>query len=152
MCSLRIPTGHFLEDIFSPRIGAILSDRIGEHATADRIADVVVGLCQEIERVLAPIIGSGGVGALYQRSLHLVRATHEWIDISPAGPTPVADFSALRVLLEQQSPDVALAGGTAVLETFSRLLVSLIGFSLSDQLLAAVWLRPNTDSSVQDAP
>ena len=141
-----------MEDTFSPRIAAVLNDRIGDSPTAYQVAEVVIGLCQEIERVLVPIIGPGGVGALYQRSLHLARAAYGWVDISPAGPMPAADFSPLRSLLERQSPEVALAGGTAVLETFSRLLVSLIGFSLSDQLLAAVWLRPNTDSSVQDAP
>lgn len=139
-----------MEDTFSPQIAATLNHRTGEGATARQIADVVVALCQDTERVLTPIIGPVGVGAIYQRSLHLAKVAYPWIDIVPSQPATAADFSVFRTLLSQQTAQAALAGGTEVLEAFFRLLVSLVGFSLSEQLLAAVWTDSATGSSAQD--
>ncbi len=151
--SSRTATGtFFLEHTFSPRIAATLNHRVGEGATASHIADTVVVVCQDIEKSLTPVVGPGGVVALYQRSLHLAKTTHDWIDISSVVSTPHVDFSPLRALLAQQTEEAALAGGTEVLETFTRLLISLIGFSLSEQLLGAVWIQPTAASPVQDAP
>lgn len=141
-----------MEHTFSPRIAATLDHRVGEDATASHIAAAVVVVCQDFEKALAPIVGSGGVAALYQRSLYLAKTTHDWIDLSSEAAASRADFSSLRALLAQQTEEAARAGGTEVLETFSQLLVSLIGFSLSEQLLAAVWIQPTTGPPVQDAP
>ncbi|TDR48647.1 hypothetical protein DFR29_101269 [Tahibacter aquaticus] len=141
-----------MEDTFSPRIAATLNHRLGQDATSPHIADVVVAVYREIEGALTPIVGPGGVVALYQRSLHLAKATHHWIDISSPAQTPRVDFSTLRTLLAQQTDETALAGGVEILERFSRLLVSLIGLSLSEQLLGAVWIQPPAGSPVQDAP
>lgn len=141
----------FLEDSFSPRIAATLSHRVGEVATASRTADAVAAVSQDVERVLTPVVGSGGVVALFQRSLHLAKATHDWIDIASVVSTSGMDFSGLRALLAHQTDENALAGGTELLETFCRLLVSLIGFSLTEQLLGAVWIQPTAGSPAQDA-
>jgi hypothetical protein len=140
-----------VEYTFSPRIAATLSYRVGEGATTSHIADAVIAVCQDIEKTLTPIIGPGGVAALYRRSLYLARTTYDWIDISSEVSTSRVDFSTLRALLAQQTEEAALAGGTELLETFLRLLVSLIGFSLAEQLLGPVWIQPATGPPAQDA-
>jgi hypothetical protein len=139
-----------VEDTFSPRIAATLVHRTGEGTSAHEVADIVVALCQDTERALTPIIGPVGVGALYQHSLHLAKVAYPWIDIIPTRPATAADFSVFHTLLAQQTAETALAGGKEVLEAFFRLLVSLIGFSLSEQLLAAVRTDPAPDTSAQD--
>lgn len=141
-----------MEHTFSPRISATLGHLMGEGATASRIADAVVAVCQDIEKSLVPIVGYGGVAALYLRSLYLARMAHAWIDCPLAASMPRADFSSFRILAAQQTEEDALAGGREVLETFSQLLVSLIGFPLSQQLLEPVWIQPATGQTVQDAP
>ncbi|WP_313918974.1 hypothetical protein [Tahibacter sp.] len=141
-----------MEQTFSPRISATLIHRMGKGATASHIADAVVVVFQDIEASLTPVVGPGGMAALYQRSLYLAKTTFDWIDISAELPTSHVEFSTLRALLAQQSEEAALASGIEVLETFSRLLVSLIGFSLAQQLLGAVWIQPTAASPVQDAP
>lgn len=141
-----------VEDTFTPRIVASLSHRIGGKATASDIAHAVVLVFEDIERALTPVVGPGGVVALYQRSVHLAKATYEWIGDASIASAAVVDFSALRAVLAQQTSEAALAGGTEVLETFSRLLISLIGFALSEQLLVPVWTHPVAGLPVQDAP
>ena len=54
-----------------------------------------------------------------------------------AQSTP-ADLVALRPLLARQSRAQAAAGGVALLQTLDDLLASLIGASLTEQLLGSV--------------
>lgn len=141
-----------MEHTFSPRIAATLNHRAGDGATAARIADAVAVVCQDIERSLTPVMGPGGVAALFLRSLYLARTSHGWISSPSAAPASRVDLSIFLALVAQQTDEEALAGGRELLETFSRLLVSLIGSSLSEQLLGSVWIQPTEIPPAQDAP
>lgn len=129
-------------------IAAPLAHRVPAHADAAQIARAVVGLWDEIDDALTPIVGAGGVVALYQRSLHLTAAAHPYLALRANGGGPVN----LQALLAQQSPADAAASGSAFLLTFHRLLSSLVGLSLTERLLRPVWAPLSSGPPPQDSP
>ena len=108
---------------------------------AARIAEAVVSTWQDIDAALGPVIGKGGVAALYGRSLHLSASSHPWLAGLHDGDGSSMDLAVLQSALAQQDGAVAVAGGLAILQTFNELLASLVGASLSDRLLRSVWTR-----------
>ena len=103
------------------------------------IADATVMLWQEIDTVLSPVVGKQGVAALYRRSLHVTAAAWPWLAGLSVDVAPSLDLDPLKAALSQQSSAHAAAAGGALLRTFHELLASLIGPSLTDQLLRSVW-------------
>lgn len=126
----------------SRRIAVTLKQLAAEGADLAQITDAVVSTWQVIETTLSPIVGSKGVAALYGRSLYLTSPGHPWLAaIYSKDETPM-DFVQLRSALTEQDSAVAAAGGGAHLQAFHELLVSLIGHSLTAQLLRAAWDNP----------
>ncbi len=100
--------------------------------------------------MLHPIIGHSGVGMLYKRSLHLAGSAHPCLTGMPEGDQTAMDLGTLRsVLMAQTSSNGAAAGG-ALLQTFYELLASLIGPSLTEQLLRPVWAKFPSGPPAQD--
>ena len=108
-------------------------------ADAARIADTIAAAWHQIDAVLDPIIGRRGVAALYHRSLHLTSPAHPWLAGTNAEVQSSVDLAPLESALARQSSMDAAAGGGAVLQAFHELLVTLIGPSLTEQLLGSVW-------------
>lgn len=132
------------------RIALAVAQRAGEGADAARIADAIIALWQQIESVLAPIVGQRGVAALYKRSLYVAAVVHPWLELQE-DPEATPDLAALKSAISRQRSVDATAGGVAMLEAFHTLLISLIGSSLTERLLDAVWAhRPSSGSSAQD--
>ena len=126
------------------RAPAPLAYRIDEASSAVQIAAVCGTLWQELDAALSPIIGGRGVAALGLRSLHLAGAQHPWLlEQLPGGPAAL-DSVWLVTLLGQRSRADAIAAGGAFFQTFRNLLSSLIGESLTEQLLRSVWGPPDT--------
>jgi type II secretory pathway component PulK len=105
---------------------------------------------RDIEAALSPVIGPRGIAALYQRSLHLAGADHPWLSAAYEGALQPGDFSALRATLSRQSVADAAAAHAAMLQIFRDLLDNLIGRSLTQRLLQAVWDQPSSGHAVQD--
>jgi hypothetical protein len=114
------------------------------------IAGELVRLVQDIAAVLTPILGSRGVAALYQRTLHVTRSSHAWV----AGPQEIAqhiiDLVALQAAFARQDRDEAAAAATALLHAFHDLLASLIGEPLCQRLLDPVWAHFPRRPTVKD--
>jgi len=110
----------------------------------------MAALCQEINAALSPIVGARGVAALHSRSHHRCAAQQVWMAGLRDVPTVKADCEALVALLAQREPDEALIGGEAYLQTFHDLLGSLIGPSLTERLLRAVWPSTSSGTPAQD--
>jgi hypothetical protein len=86
-----------------------------------------------------PIIGSAGVAALYRRSLVLTGRAHPWLAVLYRdGQTGVDCEGLAATLAAQDSSDAARCGGE-LLESFYRLLGSLIGPTLTRRLLPFMW-------------
>jgi secreted protein with Ig-like and vWFA domain len=114
------------------------------------LADTILGLWQEIDQALSPIVGSRGVAALYNRSLQLTTVAHPWLPSAASGVLAAIDLAALKAALLRQTAARAAAGGSALLETFRELLASLVGTALTERLLRSVWTPTSGASPAQD--
>jgi hypothetical protein len=110
----------------------------------------MAAIWQEIDGALTPILGRGGVAALYKRSLHLTSAANPWLTLGREGDPTAMDLAALKAALGQQTGAAAAAGGGALLQTFYDLLSSLVGPSLTERLLRSVWSASSSGPSAQD--
>lgn len=121
-------------------------------ATPAQVADAVEAQWRAVGAALQPIIGHRGVSALYHRSRALAAVRHPWLREQGTGALTEADPAALRAAIEQRSSAEAAAGCGAHLTAFRDLLSGLIGASLTDRLLDAVWHHPLDDLPAQDPP
>lgn len=133
-----------------PRTATPLTQRLGICADAAQVAEALEGVWCEIETALTPIVGQGGVAALYKRSLHLTAPAHPWMLLRQDGVEPSANRTALKLAVSRQGSAQALAGGDALLVAFYDLLGSLVGTSLTERLLRSVWAHPAGDTPAQD--
>ena len=122
---------------------ATLTLRTPPSAGVEQIADAIVVIWLEINQALHPIIGYRGVAALFNRSLKIAISEFSWLGDGHQGVLAAVDAAALKATLLRQTPETALAGGITLFVTFHELLASLVGPSLTDQLLAAVWTQPS---------
>jgi len=121
-----------------------LANRVEDGSSADQIAQACGVLWLELDATLSPIIGTRGVTALGQRSLHLASAVYPWLAARQPGSPAMMDSALLVSLLAQRSSDDAAAAADIFLQTFRELLTSLIGASLTERLLRTVWGPPDT--------
>lgn len=101
----------------------------------DAITAQALTLWDDLSGALVPIIGQRGMSALFSRALHLAGARHAWLGeaVQAAGGVPA--FSVLAGVGSRQAEDDAIVAIADLFETFERLLVTLIGASLSERLL-----------------
>ena len=113
--------------------------RAANGASPGPVVELIVNAWREIDAALSPVIGQQGVAALYRRCLHIAAPAHPWLAHTQPGMADALDLAALRSALSSQSSATAAAGGAAILEEFHELLASMIGHSLTGQLLRPVW-------------
>jgi len=140
-----------MEDQESRRIAAPLARRVGAAADAAQIAAAIFAIWEEVDDALTPVIGSQGVVALFQRSVHLAAASHPWLTAERDSVKPLMQPASLRAAIALQSSTDAAAGGSAFLQTFYELLSSLVGPSLTERLLRAAWTHSSNGTPAQDS-
>jgi hypothetical protein len=118
----------------------LLENAGGPGANASAVADATVRTWMRAAAELAPLIGQGGVRALYERSLHLTRAIHPWLPEAEQSVQTDATFSALKAGLQKGEPEDALEASTAFLIAYTDLLSKLIGETLTMRLVDASWV------------
>ena len=134
----------------SSRIAAPLARRLGGNADAVQIAEAIVVVWEEIDHVLAPIIGHRGVVALCKRSLHLTALRHDCLDGVYKRVQSGVEFNELKPVIAQT--DITVAVGDDLLQKFYELLASLIGESLAERLLRSVWDNASVGPPQDDSP
>jgi hypothetical protein len=128
-----------------------LSVERGDDASA--VATTIVATWRDIDAALAPIIGGGGVAALYRRSVYVTAIAHPSLSSlsSPHAHLGGAiDLPALSAALARQDLVTATAAGDALLQAFADLVGTLIGPALAERLLAPVWSHFPSGSAAQD--
>ena len=120
-------------------IAAILADRTRNDVGAEGVSRGVVSLCENIGAALAPIVGRRGVAVLYKRSLFLTSREHPVLSGMHEDVQSTMDPSPLAAVLASLSEAEANAVGAALLQSFYELLGSLVGTSLTERLLSALW-------------
>jgi hypothetical protein len=118
---------------------AVLERGVAERADAVQIAAAIVSTWRGIDAALCPIIGRRGVIALYRRSISLASHVHPWLAGTHEGDENSMDLVALNAALAGQSDASAATAGDVLLRTFEELLTSLVGSSLTKQLVRSVW-------------
>ncbi len=116
---------------------APLSTWLNEADTSE-VADAAVALWLQIDQALHPILGHRGAAALFNRSVKNTAARFPWLGQDPQGALAVVDPTVLKAALLLQTPAEATAGVDSLVQSLQDLLTSLIGSSLTDQLLRSV--------------
>lgn len=133
----------------SHRIDAPLARRLEINADTAQLAEAIVTIWGEIDRVLTPILGHRGVAALYKRSLFLTALQYPCLADIHQGVQAEMSLAELKSLLAQQS-DLNAAAGNAIFQMFHELLTSLVGASLTERLLRPVWENSLSAPPAQD--
>lgn len=140
-----------IESHNSAQVAASLIRRADDGASAAHITHSIIAAWQEIDAALTPIIGRGGVAALYKRSVYLNTPTYPWLSDTHEGVPTCIDLGPLRAALEQQDSSTLAAAGGALLQTLNDLLASLVGPSLTERLLRSVWANAFRGAPAQDS-
>lgn len=117
---------------------------------AARIGERTLATWQGFDAAMAPIIGSGGVAALYRRSLFLSHAQHPWLPGVHEGALDAVEFEELRAAIALRPAAEAQAAADALIKTFRELLAELIGHSLTERLLRPAAAPTSHGHTVQD--
>ena len=91
---------------------------------------------RRIEQCLAPVIGDGGVRAIYRRSLAIARTEFAWLPVVHEARPGRTEWAPLYQALARQPVPESSAADEALQRAFCDLLASLLGGPLARQLLA----------------
>jgi hypothetical protein len=128
-----------------------LSTRAGEGADALAMAEATVNVCREVSVRLAVVLGERGVDVLFRRSVHLASAHFSFLAIRGEDGAEVA-LARLGEVLSRQERTVAAEASYTLLVTFTELLATLIGESLTETLLSSVWVPVSPSTEQEKAP
>jgi len=132
------------------KLQSSLAQQAAAGADADRVAAAAVAAWRSIDGALTPIIGRGGVSALFARSLYLASAQYPPLISAHDDALLSGDFAALPAVYSASSGAEAAAAHGALLVCFCGLLTGLIGEPLSDRLLQPVWDTFHRADSAED--
>ena len=121
-----------------PRLHQALIQRlIGQHPGT--VPDVSLELWGFLVKALVNLIGTDGFQALYDRSVHLASADFPWLALSAPVQSSSARFAGLQAALQAHEPAEARQASALLLLTFTEVLASLIGESLTVNIVRAAW-------------
>jgi hypothetical protein len=100
---------------------------------------------RRIEQRLVPIIGNGGVGALYGHSLALSRGKFPWLPLANESSRGQVEWTPLYLAFAGQPAWTSSSADAALQQTFHDVLASLVGGPLARRLLAR-----SPDRAVED--
>ena len=123
---------------------------VGVGADAKAIADDCIRAWERVASQFAPLIGEGGVGVLYARSLHLTRSRFPWLALPQEPRQTDSPYTDLKVSLERREPSEAREAIGALMITFAELLTALIGETLTTRILSSAWANGGPDDTAQE--
>lgn len=117
----------------------------------EKLSDALVLVWDQISTEIISIVGEGGFNSLYARSVAITHATFPWLEFDTQSPQDFR-FSALKMCFESQTPDKAREANALLLITFTDIMASLIGETLTTSILRLAWgsetlERTNEESS-----
>lgn len=107
-------------------------------ADAPRLAAWACCSWRSIAAHLTPVIGARGMHALFMRSLQLTSTAYPWLAAAQDIDTDTC-VASLGAALAKHDIGQAIAAVNALFVAFIELLASLIGESLTEQLLQLAW-------------
>jgi hypothetical protein len=116
-----------------------LAQCAGGESDAKALAVATVSMWPQFSARLAPVIGARGVDILFKRTVYLTRKSFPFLAVAEDSGRGSAPLEAIRARIGQQDAPVAAAASCEFLFTFTVLLATLIGDSLTDRMLGPVW-------------
>jgi hypothetical protein len=133
-------------------IRATLARHAGDAPDPNAIAAATLTTWHQMAARLTPVIGVRGGDVLFGRALHLTTAAFPWLDMAGARADQAALLASLQARLAgQETAAVGAAAAAALLATFTELLATLIGESLTERLLGPVWIHSLPESEQERA-
>jgi len=119
-----------------------LAQRLGGATDAKAVAEAAISIWHDASIRLAPVIGGQGVDVLLRRSLHIAGRTLPCLAVAGHAGSSSELLAVLQARLAGCETALAIEASNTFLVTFTELLASLIGQSLTERLLAPIWAPP----------
>jgi hypothetical protein len=128
----------------------VLAPRSGDDVDCRAVADRALWSWEQMAFHLQPLIGEAGFQALYARTVHLT--IPHFSGLTPARQSESLDaaFRKLRADLEVLAPAEAVQASKMLLDTFTELLSTMIGESLTSRILRSAWTDESSNSNDQE--
>lgn len=105
----------------------------------EKVADTAIKVWEQMAIQIILIVGEDGFNALYARSLFLAQSTFPALATGPLAPQSDNRFAGLKTSLEAQNSAQASEATTLLLITFTDILSSLVGETLTTHILGLAW-------------
>ena len=105
---------------------------------------------RRIAQQLCPIIGESGFCALFGRAVHVVGPEHAWLAPQQSCRSPEQLFGLLEERMALVDAGRAAAANDTLLRTFTQLLATLIGETLTGRVLSSAMAAADPQASVQE--
>jgi hypothetical protein len=99
---------------------------------------------------LSPLIGDTGLAALHARAMRLVQADYPWLPAEQSMQSMDSLLDHLTNRLSSVDAVLAAEANAALLDTFSKLLSSLIGNALTVRLLDSAWSEESQQGNAKE--
>ncbi len=119
-------------------VSITFADHVSLSKNPEHILDLVIVSWKEIDRVLRPIIGKGGIEALFHCSVEITAQAYPWLTAASTDAQSALDPDVLRHVLSKENTSHFAGASDTLLLHFYYLLTNLIGLSLTDRLLRPV--------------
>lgn len=131
-------------------IRGALVQRAGDAPDGGAVAKATLELWNQVVTLLAPVIGTRGVEVLFSRSLHLTGRDYPLLAMAAGDQRDMASLlGVVNTRLASCEMNEAVETSHSLLVNYTELLSTLIGESLTEQLLRPAWAVPPL-ASVQE--
>jgi hypothetical protein len=128
----------------------VLVHHAGAGADAAALAAAAGRAYDQLARVLAPLIGEAGIEALTARAVHVTQRDYPWLATTTDSDHARRPFAQVVFSLEQQHAALATEAAAAVLATFTGLLATFVGESLTMRLVRQAWPDGLSDAGTEE--
>ena len=125
--------------VLRQRLVRVITRRVGSSTDASAVAAAARLTHDDLTAVLAPLISSSGVEALWGRAFDLAQREYPADERSGDNDTTDEPFAEVSLWLERQVPSAVTDAAAAIFATFAQLLTTLIGESLTTRYLEKAW-------------
>lgn len=121
------------------RLVRVITRRAGSSTGASTVVNAARLTHNDLTAVLAPLISSSGVEALWGRAFDLAQREYPAEDRRGDNGGTDEPFTQVSRWLERQDPSAATDAAAAMFATFAQLLATLIGEPLTMRYLEKAW-------------
>jgi hypothetical protein len=129
-------------DFCSEEIRKLLISRAGTTPDAGMVAEATLNILRQMAAWLAPVIGGRGVDVILRRALQLTSRAFPCLVIAGDQGDSAVLLANLKANLAASATNDAMEAGHALLVSFTELLSTLVGESLTKRLLSPVLAFP----------